>query len=64
MGDFQNQRHLEINNEMDDEGYGDEIINQENSSNFNMENQEEDDEGLNQFHDQLKNLDNAEDDER
>ena len=53
-----------MQHEMDNEGYGDEIINQEDSSNFNMDNQEEDDEGLDQLHDQLNNLDNEDDDER
>ena len=41
-----------MHHEMDNDAYGDEIINHENSSNFNMDNQEEDDdEGLDEFHD-------------
>lgn len=39
--------------------YGDEVINHQNSSNFNMDQQ--DDEGLEQLHDQLKNLDEEDD---
>lgn len=41
--------------------YGDEVINHQNSSNFNMEN---DDDGLDQLHDQLKNLDGEDDQPR
>jgi hypothetical protein len=46
--------------DVDDLGaYGDEVINHQNSSNFNMDQQ--DDEGLEQLHDQLKNLDQEDD---
>jgi hypothetical protein len=47
--------------EMED-AYGDEIINHQNSSNFNMDQNEE--EGLGQLHDQLENLDQEDDDDQ
>ena len=55
MGAVDFNQH-ENNMDPDDMGaYGDEVINHQNSSNFNVDHQE--DEGLEQLHDQLKNLD-------
>lgn len=58
----QNQMNQNMQNgvDVDDLGaYGDEVINHQNSSNFNMD--QHDDEGLEQLHDQLKNLDQEDD---
>lgn len=42
-----------------DNAYGDEIINHQNSSNFDMDRNDE--EGLGQLHDQLEHLDREDD---
>ena len=57
----QEQMMREMHPDEMDNAYGDEIINHQNSSNFNMD--QNDDEGLGQLHDQLENLDQEDDED-
>jgi len=59
MGDPRNRMQLDHGGEQEIdpnqlEEYGDEIIDRDDSSNFNMEQNDEDDTGLGQLHDQLQ----------
>ena len=56
MGDPRNRMQLNHGQEDDPNNYGDEIIQREDSSNFNMEQNDDDDTGLGQLHDQLQQL--------
>lgn len=52
----QDNHHGDHEDEMDPDGYGEEINNQ-NSSRFQLDNQDDEEEGLEELHDQLKVLD-------